>query len=358
MHLHFLLPGDPASRTGGYRYAARMLPELRALGWTVHSQRLDDSFPQPTTAALTRAGEVLAGLPDDALVLIDGLAGGAMPEPLAAQADRLRLVMLVHHPLALETGLDETRRRALRDSERAALACVRRVIVTSPHTARGLHDYAVPPQRIGVVRPGTDPAPLAVGSGEPLLLCVATLTPRKGHDILFRALAMLRDRPWRLRCVGGLHYDPDTAARLERLRYELDVAERIELAGEFDDAGLADAYHRADLFVLASHYEGYGMVLSEALARGLPIVATTGGAMPDTVPAAAGLLVPPGDVVALSHALRRVLSDAALYAHLRAGARAARTDLPDWPQAGRRLVEELKQVPAIARRTSGHETMF
>lgn len=341
MNLHFLLPGDPAGRTGGYRYAARILPELRALGWTVHSHRLDDSFPRPTSAALAHAGETLIGLPDDALVLIDGLAGGAMPGPLAAHAERLRLVMLVHHPLALETGLDETRRRELRDSERAALAAVRRVIVTSPHTARVLKDYSVSPERIGVVVPGTDPAPLAVGTGEPLLLCVATLTPRKGHDILFRALAELRDLPWRLCCVGGARYNPGTTTRLYRLRHELNLAERIDLAGEFDDARLAGAYHRADLFVLASHYEGYGMVLSEALARGLPIIATTGGAIPDTVPADAGLLVTPGDVPALSDALRRVLSDPELHARLCAGARTARAGLPDWLRAARRLAEEL-----------------
>lgn len=345
-HLHFLLPGDPASRTGGYRYDARILAELAGRGWTVHHHRLSGRFPDPDTAALEHAAETLAALPDNALVLIDGLAGGAMPEPLRAQAERLRLVPLVHHPLALETGLDAARREQLYHSERAALATARRVIVTSPHTARLLADYAVPAERIGVVVPGTDPAPLAAGSGggELQLLCVASLTPRKGHAVLFRALAELAALPWRLRCVGGAHYDPVIAAWLERLRHEPGLAERIELAGEFDDERLADAYHNADVFVLASHYEGYGMVLSEALARGLPIVATTGGAMPDTVPEDAGLLVAPGDVSALADALRRVLSDADLRRALQEGARRARSGLPDWSESADRLAAELTLV--------------
>lgn len=346
MALHFLLPGDPNNRTGGYRYDARILAVLAHRGWRIRRHRLDDSFPDPTAAALAQAEATLAALPDDALVLIDGLAGGVLSDSLARHAERLRLVMLVHHPLARETGLDATRRERLAHSERAALAAVRRVIVTSPHTARTLADYAVAPERIGVVPPGTDPAPLAAESGDtaPCLLCVATLTPRKGHEILFRALAGLAERPWRLRCVGGAHHDPVTAERLGRLRNELGLAGRIALDGEFDDAQLAQAYHRADLFVLASFYEGYGMVLSEALARGLPVVATTGGAIPDTVPRDAGLLVPPGDTDALAGALDRVLTEPGLLERLRAGARVARAALPAWEHAAARLAAELERV--------------
>ncbi|MDX1605987.1 MAG: glycosyltransferase family 4 protein [Candidatus Competibacterales bacterium] len=344
--LHFLLPGDPDSRTGGYRYDARILAGLAARGWTVHRHRLDASFPHPTAEALDQAARVLAALPDNARVMIDGLAGGALPGPLRTHAERLRLVLLVHHPLALETGLDHDRRARLYDSERAALAAARRVIVTSPHTRRALADYGVAAERIGVVVPGTNPAPLAQGSDwrEPRLLCVASLTPRKGHETLFRALAQLAGLPWRLRCVGGAHYHPETAARLEQLSSTAGLAGRIELAGEYDDEGLARAYDEADLFVLASHYEGYGMVLSEALARGLPVVATTGGAIPDTVPPDAGFLVPPGDPHALAMVLRRVLTDPGLRQQLQAGARAARAALPDWPAAAARMADELDRV--------------
>ncbi len=346
--VHFLIPGDLETRTGGYLYDRRIMAGLATLGWRVDWRRLDASFPMPTPAALAEADATLAALPEQARVVVDGLALGAMPEIAARHRDRLRLVALVHHPLALETGLDEATSRRLYASERESLRHVRRVIVTSPSTARALADYAIAPERCAVVSPGTDPAPLAEGSGEEawVLLCVASLTPRKGHAVLFRALARLQALPWRLRCVGGADLDPVTAAGLRTLATELGLAGRIEFPGQLEAAALAVEYQRADLFVLPSYYEGYGMALAEALARGLPLVSTTAGAIPDTVPAGAGLLVPPGDEAALAEALARVMTEPDLRERLATGARAARRNLPDWPTACVRFATALETVPA------------
>ncbi|MDG4583010.1 MAG: glycosyltransferase family 4 protein, partial [Candidatus Competibacter sp.] len=333
--VRFLIPGDPDTRTGGYLYDRRIMAGLAALDWRVELRRLDAGFPRPTPAALREADEVLAALPDRALTVIDGLALGAMPTVAAAQRDRLRLVALLHHPLALETGLDETLRRQLHASEREALRHVRRVIVTSPSTARALlSEYEVTPERCVAIPPGTDPAPLAEGSGGGNLdlLCVASLTPRKGHAVLFRALARLQHHPWRLFCAGSERLHPPTAALLLDLTEDLGLTGRIAFLGELDEAALAIRYRRADVFVLPSHHEGYGMALAEALARGLPIVSTTAGAIPDTVSADAGLLVPPGDETALAEALARVMAEPALRERLATGARAARQSLPDWPE--------------------------
>lgn len=345
---YFLIPGDPDARTGGYLYDRRIMDGLGDLGWRVALRRLSATFPQPDAAALQAADAALAGLPDQALVIIDGLALGAMPDVVAAHRERLRLVGLVHHPLALETGLDESRQQQLYASEREALRQVRQIIVTSPSTARALADYAVIPERCAVVLPGTDPAPLAVGSsgGEVALLCAASLTLRKGHAVLFRALAGLKQHQWRLRCAGSPTLDPVTAAGLQALIYELELTERIALLGELDTAALAMSYHQADVFVLPSFHEGYGMVLAEALARGLPIISTTAGAIPDTVPADAGLLVPPGDVAALTEVLRRMLEKPELRRELAAGARVARRTLPDWPQICARFAAALDTAPA------------
>lgn len=345
---YFLIPGDPQRRSGGTIYDRRIMSGLAAQGWRVEWRGLDAAFPAPSAAALAETAALLAGLPDQALTIIDGLALGAMPEVAAAQRQRLRLVGLVHHPLALESGLDETQRQQLYASERAALRQVRQVIVTSPSTARALiDDYDVPPARCAVVLPGTDPAPLSSGSNgdELVLLCVASLTPRKGHAVLLRALAPLKDRPWRLRCAGGAH-DPATAAALRTLTAALDLAERIEWLGELESADLDAAYQQADVLVLPSFHEGYGMALAEALARGLPIVSTAAGAIPDTVPAAAGLLVPPGDAAALTEALARVIDEPALRTQLAAGACAARQTLPDWPTVSAQFAEVLDAVLA------------
>lgn len=344
---HFLIPGDLATRTGGYLYDRHMIAGLTALGWQIAVHGLDASFPLPTAAALAGAEAVCAALPEQALTVVDGLALGALPTVVARHQQRLRLVGLVHHPLALETGLDPVTRQRLAASERAALAQVRGVIVTSPATARALADYGVAPERCAVVPPGTAPAALAQGSGgsEWRLLCVASLTPRKGHAVLFRALARLpATLRWQLRCVGSPDLDPVIAAALRWLAEELGLADRITFTGQLAATALAAEYHRADLFVLPSHYEGYGMALAEALARGLPVVSTTAGAIPDTVPTAAGLLTPPGDVAALAEVLQRIMSDARLRDRLAAGARAARRDLPDWPTACARFAAALDAI--------------
>ena len=347
--LWFLVPGALDTPTGGYEYDRRVIAGLRDLGWQVEVGRLDASFPDPSTDALTAAARTLAALPDGAPVVVDGLAFGALPAAAAAHRRRLRLIALVHHPLAAESGLAAARVAALRQSETCALAAARGVVVTSTATADLLGDYQVPRTRIRVVEPGTDPARAARGSaGGPLqLLCVAALTERKGHDLLLQALSPLRGRDWHLTCVGSPARDPAYAARLTALCDALDLAGRVTFAGVLDDAALVRCYDGADLFVLATRFEGYGMACAEALAHGLPILATRAGAVPATVPPAAGILVAPEDPAALTAALARFLDEPKLRHRLAAGSRAAGLGLPTWQTAAAafaRSIEELCDV--------------
>lgn len=344
--LDLVQPGDPSTLTGGYIYNRRLLEALTARGWATRLHRLSSSFPTPTPLALEEARRVLASIPARRLVLVDGLALGGLAELLEREAQRLCLMALVHHPLAMETGLSAASAAALQQAERRALAAVRGVIVTSRATARALAAYAVPASRIGVVEPGTDAALAARGSGAGALelLCVATLTPRKGHALLVEALSGLARHDWHLTCVGSLHRCPATVSALRRQISTLRLGERVRLLGEVDSATLARCYERADLFILASYHEGYGMALAEALARALPVVSTQAGAIPETVPAGAGLLVPPGDSRALAAALARLLREPGLRERLREGAASARSLLPDWEQAARRFVEEVQRI--------------
>lgn len=266
---------------------------------------------------------------------MDGLAFGALPDLAQAQGQRLRLLPLVHHPLALESGLTPARAETLRRCETRALAQARLVLVTSKSTAALLMGYEIPAERVRVVEPGTDPAPAAKGSGSgPIrLLCVAALSPRKGHDLLLIALSGLNDIPWQLDCVGSLDRNPVWAESMIQMSERLGIAGRVRFLGAIGDQELERRYAQSDIFVLPSRFEGYGMVFAEALAHGLPILAARAGAVGEVVPPDAGILVPPEDPVALRLALSKLLIDSALRRRLAAGAWAAGQRLPTWPQA-------------------------
>ena len=312
MTLHVVVPGSIEQRTGGYIYDARIVRGLRELGWRVVVHNLAGRFPDADAPARASMTSTLCTIPDGARVVIDGLAMSGLPAPVQAEGARLRILSLVHHPLADETGLDEGQRARFAAEEREALAGCAGVLVTSEFTARRLRAFGVEPARVRAVRPGTDPAPPAVGPGPdapPTLLCIASLTPRKGQDVLVRALSRIRDVRWTCVCAGSLERVPGFAALVRGLTRETGLAGRVRFPGKCEPDRLDDLYHHASLFVLPSHYEGYGMALADALARGLPVVSTTGGAIPQTVPRDASVLVPPGDDVALAEALHRLLAD-------------------------------------------------
>jgi glycosyltransferase involved in cell wall biosynthesis len=335
-----VVPGRLDTSTGGYGYDRHIVAGLRRREWSVDVRQLAGSFPRPTAADLEGAASVFAGLADDSLVIVDGLALGAMPEVVAHEAGRLHLIGLVHHPLADETGLPAAEAAELEASERRALGFVRRVVVTSAATARTLARYNVTPSRIAVVEPGTDRAPVAAGSGGNALqmLGVGSIVPRKGYAVLFEALARLEvEIEWRLTVVGSVERDPPLVARLRAQLAADRLDGRVCLAGETDERGMAACYNRADLFITPTLYEGYGMAVAEAIARGLPVIGTPTGGIPNLLADGAGLLVPIGDVPALAGAIRRVLTEPAVLGELKAGALRARDRLPDWDATAARM---------------------
>jgi len=344
----FVVPGAIDTRTGGSIYDRRMVDGLRRRGWDIAVVELAGDFPQPAAAAVAGAADVLAALPDGALVVMDGLALSVLPDLIEREAARLRIVALVHLPLAADVSIDDESRPRLAAGEQRALAASALIVVTGAATLSLLEPYALPRDRVVVVEPGTDPAPQARGAGGPgvRLLCVATLNAGKGHDVLLSALAAVPNRQWQLTCAGSLTRDRATADRVRGLVQQLALEDRVALAGELDAHALATCYDAADVFVLATRRETYGMAVAEALARGLPVVSTTTGAIPDLVGPDAGLLVPPGDADALAAALSRVISDADLRVRMAAGAREVRERLPVWEVAVSRLDAALQGIDA------------
>ncbi|MFG2141451.1 glycosyltransferase family 4 protein [Streptomyces sp. NPDC048650] len=360
--LHFLLPGgvdDPAAPSGGNTYDRRVCRALPAAGWRVHPDAVPGSWPRPEPGARAELARRLARLPDGAPVLLDGLVACGVPEVIAPEAARLRMAVLVHLPLGDETGLAAGPARDLEARERRTLHAVREVVATSRWAARrliALHGLAA--DRVHVAVPGADPAPLAPGTdGVSRLLCVAAVTPRKAQHRLVEALGTVAGTPWTCALVGGTRAHPRYVDRLRSRIGELGLDDRVCLAGPRSGAELAAAYATADLLVLTSRAETYGMVVTEALARGVPVLATAVDGVPEAVGRAPdgsvpGLLVPPGEAAALSGALRDWLADPALRHRLRASARGRRAMLDGWETTSHslaRVLDRLRQVPGPTR---------
>jgi glycosyltransferase involved in cell wall biosynthesis len=343
----FAIPGDLDTPGGGYVYDRRVLELLPSCGVKASHIALPPSFPAPTARDLAETGRLLQNTAATCSLLIDGLAYGAMPADLIRRIGR-PIVTLVHHPLCLETGHSPQRYAELKDSEMTALALARHVIVPSATTAQILRsDFAVADDRITVAEPGTDPAPRATGSSGPVqLLAAGSIIPRKGYDVLVRALDKLPPSRWELTIAGATDRSPETTSALINQIRRSNCSSSIRLVGALDRHALAELYSCTDLFVMSSLYEGYGMVLTEALARGLAIVTTAFAAAVERVPDAAALKVPPGDVELLANALHRAIADAALRKRLADASWAAARALPQWEDTARAVAAALKKVAA------------
>jgi len=346
-HVSFLVPGSLDARTGGYEYDRRIVAALRERGWIVDVRELDASFPYPLPAALLEAGRELAMVSDGGVVLIDGLAFGAMPDQVQREAGRLRLVALIHMPLDADVGLDATAAARLGAAERFALRFAALIVSTGTTTVRWIEAQKVPCPVV-LVEPGTDRAAPARGSGSVdtvQLLSVGTINPGKGHEMLIEALSTIPERNWRLTCAGSLSRSPDTAERVRRLLDKRQLADRVTMTGELSQEALSACYDSADVFVLATLRETYGMAVAEAIARGLPVISTATGEIPNIV-GDGGIIVPPGDADALTAALSSVLDDSALRDRLRESAKLAGERLRTWDQAGDDMADALERVAA------------
>ncbi|MGP3998842.1 glycosyltransferase family 4 protein [Streptomyces sp. 8N706] len=356
------MPGDvddPAAPSGGNTYDRRVCQGLPGAGWQVHEHTVAGSWPQPGEAARAELARRLASLADGTVVLLDGLVACGVPDIVVPEAERLRPAVLVHLPLGDETGLAPFLASGLDARERRTLRAVPAVVATSGWAARRLVDHhGLAPGRVHVAAPGADTAPLASGTdGVTRLLCVAAVTPRKGQHRLVEALAAVADLPWSCVCVGSLHQDPEYVARIRELVETHDLGDRLHLVGPRAGAELDASYAAADLLVLTSYAETYGMVVTEALARGVPVLATAVDGVPEAVGRASdgrvpGLLVPSDDPAAFPAALRRWFGEPYLRRRLKASARHRRAALEGWEMTSRSLAGVLEQLRQEPRRTA------
>lgn len=350
--IHVVVPDgidDPARPSGGNTYDRQVCRGLTALGWAVHEHAVPGAWPRPGAAGLAALAHSVGRIPDGAVVLLDGLIASCAPEALVPQASRLRQVVLVHMPLGHRPPDGEA--GAIRAREREVFAAAAAVVTTSAWTRSRLRElYALPPDRVHVAAPGVAAAGLARGTAAgDALLCVAAVTPDKGHHVLLGGLATATDLSWRCVCVGSMDRDPAFAAGVRRRARDRGLGGRVCFPGPQTGPELDRAYAAADLLVLPSQVESYGMVVTEALARGLPVLAAEVGGVAEALGhgqdgTRPGLLVPPGDPEALGAALRAWLGDAGLRGRLRRTARERRATLSGWPTTTSVLAGVLAQA--------------
>jgi glycosyltransferase involved in cell wall biosynthesis len=352
--VHVVVPhgiDDPDRPSGGNIYDRRICDELSAMRWDLHELVVPGPWPRPDAAALSRLARAVDAVPDGGLVLFDGLIASAAATVLVPESGRLRLVVLVHMPLGDVA--------VAADAEMEVLRHARAVVTTSSWTRERLLDrYQLPPDRVHVARPGADLGEEAPGSpGGGRLLCVAAVVPDKGHDLLLEALRRIAHPRWSCTIVGSLDRDPAFVERLRREAADSGIADRLCFTGPRAGEALRRQYRAADLLVLPTRLEAYGMVVTEALAVGVPVIATAVGGVPEAVGRTAdglpGLLVPPDDPDALGEALDAWWRDAELRARMRRAARERRRALEGWDATARRVAAALiaagdEQVPAPA----------
>jgi glycosyltransferase involved in cell wall biosynthesis len=348
VRVHVVVPGgfdNPGQPSGGNIYDRRVCAGLAEAGWEVLTATIAAPWPVPDLGARADLARIVSAIPDGEIALIDGLIASPTAAQLLPHAGRISMTVLLHMPLA--TALDTRHDASAQRSERDVLGAATGVVVTSEWTRQQvLAQYEIPAGRVHVARPGVDQVAAPARPVRGRLICVGTLGRHKGQDLLVEALAGLGELDWHCLLAGPLDRDPDFVDQLQTRITRLGYGQRVRLAGVLTGAALSDAYSTADLLVAPSRSETYGMVVTEALAHGLPVMAAAVGGLPEALGCAAdgtrpGQLIPSGDPAALADAIRNWLGDELLRQRLRAAAGERRSSLCGWEQTSREIANAL-----------------
>jgi glycosyltransferase involved in cell wall biosynthesis len=349
----FVTVGDTGRLTGGYLYNARVLLGLRENGVEVEEVVPCGASPEEQEAAAPRLGSILDPRRFD-VVVVDALARIVCAPHLDRWRKERPVVAMIHELPSVAAPEIVTDKELKYEEPLLRADCL---IAVSGHGGSILEDRGVPAGRIRVVPPGFDRLPIDNVASSPIhddvvrALCVAQWIPRKGILDLVRAWTLHERSGAALVLVGETDADPAYAASVHAATADAPEA-YIVVRGPIYDATLGAAYAAADLFVLPSRYEGYGVVYAEALAHGLPVIACDVGPVPELVGEEAALLVPPGDMEALSGALDLLLEDPALRSRMSAAARHRAKELPRWEDTVASFLRVLRDVVAERSRYS------
>ncbi len=347
MRVLFVIPGDINLPTGGYRYDREIINAWKTTGVDIKLISINGNYPFPSEAEKQDAIAQVDTFPKADIAVVDGLLGGISPGFLQKLCKIMPVVALIHHPLCLENGLDEATAQSLKQSEKQGLEFISNIITTSPTTSKTVAElFGFNTDKIHTVLPGVDRSATSTGNDDRTinLLCVGSVIKRKGHKDLLLALSKLTHLDWRLDCIGSTNFDKILFDELQMIIKQEKLTGKIKFHGGVTEEALEKACSKTDVFVLPSLFEGYGMAYAEAIVRGIPVIGTIAGAIPETVPENCGILVKPSDVSSLANALETMISNETLRAQYKNNAIVEEPNFPTWKNSAKQFVEILKDV--------------
>ncbi len=345
MRIGLVIYGSLDTLTGGYLYDRLMVEAWRARGhqvilfalpWRGYARHLRDNFNYSFFRRLqTAALDVLIQdeLNHPSLVWLNPRLRARVAYPILS---------LVHLVKASEWR-PAWQNRGYGWLERRYWQTVDGFIYNSQDTRRLVEGMLRTSPPGVVVYPGRDhisPLPRAARIDDQLLriISVGNVVRRKGLHTLLAALARLGRDDWQLTVIGSLTMEPAYVAGLRAFMHTHDLTDRVAFCGAVPNEEIAPYLAASDLFVMVSQYEGFGMVYLEALAAGLPVIASTAGAAGEIVRhEQEGFLLPPEDPAALADLLRRLLSNPAVLLPLSRAARARWRQFPTWAEGAEKI---------------------
>jgi glycosyltransferase involved in cell wall biosynthesis len=318
MNLHFLIPGDINTLTGGYVYDKIIINGLRNLGYGITVHQLGGDFPFPSAENLEHCKRILDSIPNRELVFIDSLAFGPMHMLLKDYQGKNPILPIIHLPLSQNPNYNEESKKLLAEQERRAFDYANSVVAVSWFTKQLIVGYGVNPDNVWVITPGVFRVPRKTEyPGLPEnILCVGSFLPGKGQLVLVHALADMQQYAWSLSMYGIPEFDTDYVQSIKKTIDEAGLAKRVLMHKQVSGDELNAAYLRTDLFILPSLFENFSMALNDALIHGIPVITTTAGGIPFSVPKSMGLFISPGSQGELKQAIKELLTNSSLYKHL------------------------------------------
>lgn len=318
MTLHFLIPGDINTLTGGYVYDKIIIEGLEKLGYSVTVHQLSNDFPFPSKENLKKCEVVVKNIPTDNPVFIDSLAFGPMHKILLLNRGKNPVIPIMHLPLPKNPNFSKAEQDQFILPEQNALKLAVKIIAVSGFTKQIIMDYGIEASKIEIITPGFSYLPRKASFPDfpEKILCVGSYLPGKGQLLLVKALAKIRHLKWTLTMCGIQDFDPHYFKKIQSEIETEKLGSRIFVNPPVSGESLSKAYLEADLFILPSYFENFSMALNDALYCGIPVITTDGGGIPFSVPHNMSVIVPKGNENELKQAIEKVLTDSAYYKNL------------------------------------------